>query len=58
VIIKLEQISIFRDTNPDPNPPFYKADVVKATLDYITRSFSNKDKALVEILAKTTVSKF
>ncbi|XP_052812043.1 serine-protein kinase ATM-like isoform X2 [Mya arenaria] len=49
-------IGPIRDTNPEPNPPFYNTLAVTSTLDYITRSFAGKDKSLVEILSKTTDS--
>ncbi|XP_053392108.1 serine-protein kinase ATM-like, partial [Mercenaria mercenaria] len=45
-----------RDTNPEPNPPFYNTQTITWTLDYITSSFSGSGKTLVEILSKTTDS--
>ena len=45
-----------RSCDPEPNPPSYSEDVVRATLDYLTRSFSGNARSLVAVLAKTPVS--
>ncbi|XP_076466353.1 serine-protein kinase ATM-like [Babylonia areolata] len=39
--------------DPEPNPPSYSEDVVRATLDYLTQSFSGSTRSLVAVLAKT-----
>ncbi|KAH3729489.1 hypothetical protein DPMN_055461, partial [Dreissena polymorpha] len=48
-------VGAIRDTNPEPNPPFYSGVTVSATLDYLTKSFG-ADSSIVEILSKTSDS--
>ncbi|XP_035535893.1 serine-protein kinase ATM isoform X1 [Morone saxatilis] len=44
------------ELDPAPNPPYFTSDVIKATLDYLSKCHSANHKSLVAILSKTPIS--
>ncbi|XP_061682550.1 serine-protein kinase ATM isoform X3 [Syngnathoides biaculeatus] len=42
--------------DPVPNPPYFSSQVIKATLDYLSKCHSANHKSLVAILSKTPIS--
>ncbi|XP_041796006.1 serine-protein kinase ATM isoform X2 [Chelmon rostratus] len=44
------------ELDPAPNPPYFSAYVIKATLDYLSKCHSANHKSLVAILSKTPIS--
>ncbi|KAG7226115.1 hypothetical protein INR49_018726 [Caranx melampygus] len=44
------------ELDPVPNPPYFSSNVIKATLDYLSKCHSVNHKSLVTILSKTPIS--
>ncbi|XP_019720538.1 serine-protein kinase ATM [Hippocampus comes] len=44
------------ELDPVPNPPYFSSQVIKATLDYLSKCHSSNHKSLVAILSKTPIS--
>ncbi|KAM4566592.1 serine-protein kinase ATM isoform 3-T3 [Odontesthes bonariensis] len=44
------------ELDPVPNPPYFSSQVIKATLDYLSKCHSANHKSLVTILSKTPIS--
>ncbi|CAG6005665.1 unnamed protein product [Menidia menidia] len=44
------------ELDPAPNPPYFSSQVIKATLDYLSKCHSANHKSLVSILSKTPIS--
>uniref|UniRef100_A0A674D9M8 Uncharacterized protein n=1 Tax=Salmo trutta TaxID=8032 RepID=A0A674D9M8_SALTR len=42
-----------RELDPAPNPPSFSSNIIKATLDYLSKCHSASHKSLVAILSKT-----
>uniref|UniRef100_A0A672H7D1 non-specific serine/threonine protein kinase n=1 Tax=Salarias fasciatus TaxID=181472 RepID=A0A672H7D1_SALFA len=44
------------ELDPVPNPPYFSSDVIKSTMDYLSKCHSANHKSLVAILSKTPIS--
>jgi len=45
-----------RNSDPEPNPPYFSSRVVSATFDYLTQKHSAHASSCVMLLARTQVA--